>query len=235
MGDQVTSRLPIKLGQEPLIDALFEVRFSSSVAASSILPGFLYSKLDGITTIEELPSAQLPKALRDSDPSLQYAPVSRLDWGAFAISISDRSVVIGCKYPYPGWTSFKPAIIEVMTILSKIGIIQSVQRYSMKYVDLLPSSDLKQQISFINLKVTIAGHKLDKETFQIRIEVLRDGFINAIQVVTSATVVSPDGAMKSGVIVDVDTIDNLNGVAVPFKEFLEDFSVKLEAIPLLSG
>ena len=220
--------LPTKLAKEPLIDAVFEVRFSSSFPASDILPGFFFVKLEGDKVMEDLPAAQLPKAIRDADPNLQFVPIKRLDWDQFFVSIGDRSVAISCKLPYPGWKNFKFAIIKLMAVLGEIDIIQSIERYSMKYVDLIPSSDLQQQISYINFDVAIANHKLQNEAFQLRVEMPRDGFTNAVQVVSSAKLTLPNGEIKEGVVVDVDTIANLQRVPLP--ALLDGFEGKLDSI-----
>jgi uncharacterized protein (TIGR04255 family) len=221
-------KLPLKLNKEPLIDAVFEVRFSSTFPASNILPGVLFSKLEGTKTIEPLPAAQLPKSMRDTDPNLQFAPVSRLAWDRFLINISDRSVSVGCKLPYPGWNIFKPAIIDVISILSDIGIVQSVERYALRYVDLIPSSNLEQYISIINLDIAIANHKLNKEVFQVLMEIPRDGFVNAVRIISSAVATLANGLTKEGIVVDIDTMVNLN--SEPLQVLLDSFSKKLDAI-----
>lgn len=153
--------LPKKLKKEPLIDGVFEIRFTSAFPAGGILPGMLYGKLDGNKTIEQLPVGQLPQAMRDADPNLQFAPLSRLDWERFYINVSDRSVSIGFKHPYPGWISFKPAITKVMEALKEASFIKSVERYALKYIDLLPATNLREQADFVNFDVTLAGHKLE--------------------------------------------------------------------------
>lgn len=221
--------LPKKLKKEPLIDAVFEVRFTSAFPAGSVLPGLLFGTLDGgDKKIEQLPLSQLPQVIRDADPSLRFAPLSRLDWQQFYINIGDRSVSVGFKYPYPGWHSFKPAIIKVMDSLKSADILKSVERYSLKYVDLLPAKDLREQVSFVNFDVTLAGHKLENEAFQIRLEIPRDGFIHAVQVVSSATVTLHTGESRQGLIVDVDTITNQRGIS--FEELLSGFPEKLDFI-----
>lgn len=220
--------LPKKLKKEPLIDAVFEVRFTSAFPAGSVLPGLLFGKLVGDKKIEQLPLSQLPQVMRDADPNLRFAPLSRLDWQQFYINVGDRSVSVGFKHPYPGWNSFKPAIIEVMDILNGADILKSVERYSLKYIDLLPATDLREQVSFVNFDVTLAGHKLENEVFQIRLEIPRDGFIHVIQVVSSATATLHTGEARQGLIVDVDTIVNQQGI--PFEELLSGFSDKLEVI-----
>ena len=75
--------LPKKLKKEPLIDAVFEVRFTSAFPAGGVLPGLLFGNLDGDKKIEQLPLLQLPQVIRDADPNLRFAPLSRLDWGNF--------------------------------------------------------------------------------------------------------------------------------------------------------
>ena len=222
--------LPKKLKKEPLIDAVFEVRFTSAIPAGGILPGMLFGNLDGDKKIEQLPLSQFPQELRDKDPNLRFAPISRLDWKHYYINIGDRSISVGFKHPYPGWNEFKNAIRQVMEFLQSTNFILSVERYSLKYIDLLPASNLREQVSFVNLKLELAGHKLVDEAFQIRMEIPRDGFISVIQLVSSAAATLHTGESRKGLIIDVDTIANLNRVA--FQEFYNEFSAKLDTIHL---
>lgn len=205
--------LPKRLKKEPLIQAVFEMRFSGIVPASEIFPGFLFGKREDKndkTLIENLPAAQVPKQLRDMDPNLQFVPVIRLIWKKYIISISDRSVVIGCDYPYPGWDKFKPIIIEIIGHLKESGIVASVSRYSMKYVDLIESADIAHQISLIDMKVSVAGQELKNQNFHIRIEFPVKDFINVVQIVPAASANLSNGEKREGVIIDVDTIYNIN-------------------------
>ena len=75
--EQTLTKLPLKLGKEPLIEALFEMRFKATAPVSNILPGLLFTKFKGEKKIEKLPAAQLPEELRKVDPSLHYAPLLR--------------------------------------------------------------------------------------------------------------------------------------------------------------
>lgn len=223
-------KLPKRLKKEPLIDAVFEIRFISHISIGGILPGLLYGKLDGNRAIEQLPVAQIPQAMRDAEPNLQFAPLSRLDWEQFFINIGDRSVSVGFKHPYPGWNDFKLAIIKVMEVLDEANVIISVQRYALKYIDLLPAISLREQVDFVNFEVSLAGHKLKNEAFQLRLEIPGDGFIHAVQVVSSATVTLRSGETRQGLIVDVDTISNQENIS--FDKLLSNLSEKLDAIHL---
>lgn len=221
-------KLPIKLKKEPLIDAIFEMRFSSATPASSVLPGFLFSRCEGNKSIEQLPASELPKPIRDNDPNLQFAPLTRLQWNRFVILIGDRSLAVGCALPYPGWVEFKPAILHIVNLVKEIGIVQTVQRFSMKYIDLIPSGAIEEQISQINLSVIIGDHTLKKETFSLRVEIPRDGILNAVQITSSAVATLPDKSTREGVIVDIDTIANVDNQ--DFGKWLEDLPERLEAM-----
>ena len=225
----VEKKLPKKLGKEPLIDAIFEIRFSSDAPASEIIPGFLFSSLEGNKTIESLPTSQIPKPLREADPNLKFAPITRLNWGNFTINVSNFSVSVGCNYPYQGWEKFRSAIINVVSSLEKIGIINSINRYSMKYIDLIPSDDIKHQISLINMDISVADHKIESETFILRVDIIRDNFINVIQIIPSASAKLIDGTKREGIIIDVDTIHTIDDLTI--KNVIDqDFSGRLDII-----
>jgi len=222
-------KLPIKLAEQPLIDAVFEMRFLSSVPASDILPGFLFGKLPGEKKIESLPVAQVPKPLRDSDPNLQFSPITRLRWSDYVISIGDRSISIGCNYPYPGWSNFKPAIKRITGLLKEINIFQSISRYSMKYVDLILSTNVEHQISLIDMDISVAGHKIKNQEFQLRVELITDNFVNIIQIIPSASAMLLNGEKRCGIIIDVDTIYNINDLNIE-EVFNGSFDTELEDI-----
>lgn len=224
----MTTALPIKLKKEPLIDAVFEVRFDSVAPASVVLPGFLFNGLDGEKSIEMLPVAQIPEKMRKADPNLKYAPLSRLNWGLFFINIGDSSLSVSCKYPYPGWNIFKPAIIKILNVLLDSKQPKTIERYSLKYIDLIPASDHRQKVSMVNLDVSIAGHKLEKEPYTIKVEIPKDGMINVVQIISSAKAILHTGITKEGLIVDVDTVANQNGISMQM--LFDGLPNKLDAI-----
>lgn len=226
----MTDKLPTKLKTEPLIDALFELRFTSAIPASSVFPGFLFSKLPGDKTIERLPTEQLPKALLESDPNLRFAPLVRLHWDKFQISIGDRSLAVSCKMPYPSWGAFKPAILTVVDQLKEIGTIQAVHRFSMKYIDLIPASNLADQVSAINGTVVLGNHELKQEIFSLRVEIPKDGLLHVVQITSSAVATLQDGSSREGIIVDIDSIRDLGNL--DFGTWLAQLSDQLESMHL---
>lgn len=225
--------LPKRLEKEPLIDAVFEIRFQSATPASSILPGLLFGRLEGEKKIEKLPIAQLPEQVRISDPNLKYAPVLRIVWKNFSLMISDNGLTVGCMLPYPGWSSFKEIILEVIGYLSNSNVINKVERYSIKYVDIIPANSLKDQVSAVNLELVIGKHKLDKEFYQVRVDIPIDDFVNIIILSSAANVILPSGEKRSGVAVDIDTILDLG--KVPIEDIYAKLDKNLEKMHDLNG
>jgi len=184
--------------------------------------------LPGRKSIDSLPASSLPKAILDADPNLRYAPTVRLEWDNFYIFIGDRSLAVGCTMPYPGWERFKPTILRIATLLKDAGVIQSIQRFSMKYVDLIPSDDIGKQVAMVDASVVIGRHTLKEEVFSLRVEIPRDGHLNVVHVASSAVVTLADGSTKDGVIVEIDTISQVGDESLSL--WLEHLPQRLETM-----
>ena len=224
----MNDNLPSRLNKEPLLDALFEVRFTAAAPASSVLPGVLFAELTGNKAIEGLPASQIPSQVRDSDPNLRFAPVVRIKQDQYILQFSDHSLAVSCRMPYPGWGEFRPFIMNVMSVVSRAGIVTAVQRYSLKYVDIIEAHDPQQQISYANVSLRVANHSLSSEPCHIRMDVQVNGFINIITMASSATANDERGSVKQGLVIDIDTIKELNDM--PFAELCTDIESKLQAL-----
>lgn len=202
----MNGKLPIRLKREPLLDAVFECRFESLSPASNVLPGYLVSKLNGIGSIENMPAMDLPLAVRNTDPNLFYSPLISLSWGKFKILVSDRSFVVSCAMPYPGWVEFRASILEVLSAVAQLEIVSKVQRYSMKYTDLIPASTTEDQAAIVDLKLNIGMHSFEGEGFDIRTELDRDGFRHILRIVSGASIGLSDGTSRVGLVIETDTL-----------------------------
>jgi uncharacterized protein (TIGR04255 family) len=196
-------KLPRKLGKEPLIEAVFEVRFTAMSPASNILPGLLLAKLTRTAGIQRLPAANLPQPIRDSDPNLMYAPIIRVGWPPFTVLISDRSLGVASAVPYVGWAKFKPAILSVVDATMEETSISSVQRIALKYTDLV-SAEVGDIHAILQTDPKIGENSLTK--VQVRAQVLKGGYTHIIQIASDVTATLPDATTREGLAIDVDTI-----------------------------
>jgi uncharacterized protein (TIGR04255 family) len=220
-------KLPQKLRREPLVEAVFEMRFAAKLPASSVFPGLLFAKLPGDKTIERLPAAELPQQVRLADPNLRYAPLIRMDWRTFLILTSDQSVALACKSPYPGWSEFKPAIMSMTKILAEADIVQSVERFSLKYTDVVPS-ELGGPSSIVDFDLRIGPHEAAGSPFQIRAEISKNGLMHIVLVASSGIARFPDGSSRTGVMIDVDTIAMTSDMGL--QAFLESLDGRIETV-----
>lgn len=202
-------KIPKKLNKEPLIDVIFELRFESLAPASNILPGVLFNKFPGDNSIEKLSTAQIPEQIRANDPNLKFSPVVRLNIEKFFILIGDNSMAVACKLPYPGWDSFKDIILKSVDHLQSANIVKSVTRYSLKYIDLISYEIVKKTSNIVDLDLSLGQNKVDKEIFQIKVEMPDDDFINVVQIISNASFTVAN-TVKTGLVVDIDTINNIS-------------------------
>jgi uncharacterized protein (TIGR04255 family) len=221
--------LPQKLGKEPLVEAVFELRFKAKAPVSSILPGLVFAKLGGDKTIEQLPMADLPPSvLATLDPNFRYAPSVRIHWQNFVIFTGNQSTGLACKLPYPGWsTGFKSVILELVDLIAGAALVDTVERFSLKYTNIIPA-ELGVVTSVADFTLRLGANDAANNLFQIRAEIPKDDLISVVQIAAQASVVLPNGSSRKGVAIDVDTIAPLN--YAQFASFLKNASEKLERV-----
>ena len=216
------NRLPTILKHEPLVDAVFEIRLSESAPLADILPGFLLRELDTKPKIIRLPAADLPHPVRSNDPSLQFTPIQRLELERYNILIGDRNFVIGCKLPYPKWPSFRTEILKIVRNISNANIEGKVQRYSVKYVNLLESVGHTNQLNKISINANLGGVEISEaDHITLRLHQKENDIIHIMSVSTGAQA-KISGRNVTGLVLDIDSIREISGIDfVAFSHHLE--------------
>ena len=202
------TKIPIKLRKEPLLEAVWEVRFSESKRSiADLMPGMIFKSLpDKYGNIVRLPTADIPAPIVENNPNLRYAPKIRLENGNQAVQIGEHSLSLSCRRPYSGWARFSADIHELIKVTQETGLIENLERFSLKYIDLI---ELEQPLglSCLNLDLKLGEHEISTEPVQLRTELRERDLIHIIQIVSPAKAVLP--ALKKqlkGVLVDIDTI-----------------------------
>jgi uncharacterized protein (TIGR04255 family) len=170
-------KLPLKLKVEPLVEAVFEVRFTATAPTSSIFPGLLFSSLPGEKSFQRQPTADLPEVVRNSDVNWQYAPTVGLVWQGYVFLIGDRSYGVACRLPYPGWTRFKSQILDIHRILSGTAVFTEIERCSLKYTNIIPKA-LGSTPDLIAVNVSIGSRSVESGPLQLRSEIFEGELIH---------------------------------------------------------
>jgi len=224
-----STRLPKVLKREPLVDALFEMRLDGSVSLADILPGILFYTLEPKPKISRLPAAELPQPVRAEDPHLRYSPTQRLEWGKYVISVGDRNIVITCQLPYPGWAEFKGAILEITNKLTNVGVIGRVERFSVKYVDIIEGSTYADQLAKIDLEIRTGALEITDNHINMQIHHIEENIVHIQTFITGATVKLWNGKEIHGIVVDTDSIQNIDP-PLDFADIMKEFESHLEKL-----
>lgn len=224
------TRLPKVLEREPLVDAVFEVRMGGEPHLADLLPGVLFGLLEFKPDIRRLPAAEIPLPVRLQDPNLAFAPVIRLDWSGFTISLGDRSLVIGCKMPYPKWPKFKDFILKVIDKVSSAGITGSVDRYSLKYVNLIQAPTIEDQISKINLAVKVGDVEAEDDNLNVQVHKRENDILHIMSVISGASTKLYNEKEVYGIVVDIDSIRSIQ--FANFAMFSKELNPAIESLRL---
>ena len=203
-------KLPVVLRHEPLVDAVFEVRFQNSPPLADMLPGYLFAELEPKPVLSRLPAANIPYPMRANDPNLQFAPTQRLEWGDYFIALGDQNIVISCKLPYPKWPSFKSTILYIINVIAKAGIAGQIERYALKYVNLIPASDVAEQIKKIQMEIKLGDIQVDHDHMSLQVHRNEGDILHIMSVIIGAQGKMPDGESVDGAVIDIDSIRTIN-------------------------
>lgn len=212
------ARVPIRLERDTILEALYEMRFQSKQNfTGSIFSGLLYSQKETRTRyplLEELSAAKLPSEAAVMDPNLRYVATHRLKGEKYSIQIGAQSVALSCASPYTGWRHFKPEILFVTQAVLKTELIERVERFSLRYINLLLHDDATSGLQKLVLDINAGGRNLTADPLiaitHLRTELHEKGFINVIQVASPTTVeMRATNETKRGTLLDIDTIHPL--------------------------
>jgi uncharacterized protein (TIGR04255 family) len=156
------ARIPRKLKDDPIVEALFELRFTSS-EISEVVVGKLASweqwKHFGT---QRLPVADIPATMREQDPNLALQPVLQLQQkdGKRIAKIGPRVFSYHALPPYPGWAVFEPELISCIEHLFSTLNGVTATRFGFRYLNVLTKSHLIESLRDLNFGIRLADEAL---------------------------------------------------------------------------
>jgi len=204
--------LPKQINPCPILDALFEIRFSTTIHPSAVF-GMMYNGLkEDFQKVDNLPILQLPEAVRANDPSFKFKPHYRISNEDFVVQIGPEVLTISSFPTYAGWKKFSAQINSILNKVKNIKIIDSVSRIGIRYINFFEKDIFKD----IDLKIYIGKDDIAYQNTVIRTEIEHKYFKSTLQVANNA-----NHQNKLGSIIDIDTFRDAN---------LENFFTKKEEI-----
>lgn len=203
----MSSSLPHSLRKAPLVETIFEFRFSGTKEPlAEILVGLLYSGLpQDETKLEPLPLANVPREFREKDKNLRYLASHRLDYANNHISVGDHVLAFSQTIPYGGWAQFESHVKDMLRESLKTKLIQTIERYSLKAVNIIPAKE-GAQLSLLNANFEIGGSSAPERGFRFRTELVSEHLTTILEIITGANATLPDGQIRSGLLVQLDAL-----------------------------
>lgn len=204
-------KLPVRLKKDPILEAIFEVRFRGTVpAVAEVLQGALYPSLkDRFPNVQRtaIGNLALPSELLEGDSSLRYQPRLILRGDQLSVFIGDHAVALMCPRPYVGWKSFLPLILELLGYVKGTGVVGEPERFSLKYINLLEGPSPAAQYSLVHYDAVLGQrYRLNNLLTYTRTEFEQDGLTNIVELGANSVARSLKGESFKGLVVTVDTI-----------------------------
>ena len=198
---------PVKLLKEPLVEAVCQLRVAGKVALNTFFSGLLLAKHRAdVSELQQLPMAMIPEQMRAMQPEMAFAPLVQLRFKGVLVMIGERSITVSNPAPYLGWASFKRLIVEVFTVLFESELVSSVERYSLKYTNVLKANETPDSLGALDWALGVGQLALNKQATTLRTETLTDGLVTIITLSGGVTVQAENQAPVQGSMIDIDTI-----------------------------
>ena len=198
MSGRELMNLPRSISPCPIVETVFEVRFDTSTPGDAVL-GLVYQALrEQLPKMEVLPIGTLPASMRQADPTLDYQPHHRLTGGPLAALIGPRVFALTWSGDYPGWTEFSRIVSQAFDKVKVTGLIESVERFGLRYISLFPGDVLSR----MTLGLTLNGSPLVGRGTSMRTLLERPGC--QCQLHIGKDMALAGNPSKGGTIIDID-------------------------------
>lgn len=193
--------LPKKITPCPILEAIVEFRFDSSVPHDAML-GIIYKEFkDEYPNVEELPILQLPEMVRRQDDSLRYKPYYNLTKdNNFIFKVGARVFSLICKDPYVGWAQFSERINNILERIRNLEIINSYIRIGIRYINGFDCNIFEKT----NLSLEMSSHSLVDFGTSMRLEIPTGKFKSTLRISNKAKLTKAN-ENSEGSIIDIDT------------------------------
>jgi len=214
-------KIPKRLKRNPIIEAIAEVRFTSSLPSEAII-GLVYDNIkDKFGQPKSLPILQLPAAIREKDPNLRYQACYRFEKPGNVLLVGPRNIALSTT-TYTDWAAATPLLLELLTKFHQMKLFQSVERIGLRYVNFFENLNIFEHIT---LSVKIGNESIAERSIVLRTETDVQGF-KVITNLSNTAESLVSGQKRNGSLVDLDITNEhleLRGELLP-EELLRLFT-----------
>ena len=194
------SKIPSKLINSPIVEAITEVRFSSDVPHDAII-GIIYNSFKKqFPKLDRLPLLSVPEQIRSSDKTLILQPLYKLDGKDYSLQVGPKLFSLVTKNQYPGWTKYLEELKIVFEAIIKLTFIRKFERLGMRYINFFEGDIIDK----CNFSLTLYGSPHSSKELYLQTVKEEGRFKALLQISNSAKRPVGVNDMKSGSVIDID-------------------------------
>lgn len=227
-------KLPIRLEENIIVDAVFELRFNAELGFSNLVPGAALKLFGEVKKLEKSPIADLPLQVRNMNPNLQYQPTITMIWDDVVLMLGDNSLAIGYGTQYKGWKIFQKHINILMQLLTSSELskmIKEVNRYSFRYVDFFPEHLTVGLNNPFLLDISIGNEKIQNTRFRLQYEEDEEFGVSSLEFSNPVNAEIGTRSVETGALISIDTV-RLFSSGMNWDDFQTDFDGLIEKMHL---
>ncbi|MBI9096232.1 MAG: TIGR04255 family protein [Sphaerochaeta sp.] len=216
------NKYPIKLGQCPIVETIFEVKFTPN-CPDEVVFGVLFQAISPVLkgcNLVPLPILQIPSEIRKNDPNLINQPHYHLIKDNLVVGIGPRTLFFSNREPYKGWNEFKRFVIQLLEAATQVKVISSVNQTGLRYINVIESP----LFSVSNLVVSINEQPLTPDTTaSIHTEIKKGDKVVILQLNNSVEISLNNKPVRTVSMIDI-------GIACNQVMSVDTFAKKLDSI-----
>lgn len=141
------TELPISLGQDKLVECVFEIRFNEEIE-SEVLFANVYTLLsiDGFIH-KKNQHADLPDEILKKDPIFEFMSFYKFSKQNYNVQIGPKVINISISAPYQSWLEFKNFIDDKISKFKRIIEERTIKQVSMRYVNFFDNFNIFDNIN----------------------------------------------------------------------------------------
>ncbi len=131
----------IRLKQDGIVEALFEIRFETPVVPEAVIGRLTDAQAWAEYAPTRLSTADIPQQVRAAEPSLRFAPSYELARHGELIRVGSNILSYHRIAAYPGWAGHQPALkLLVDTLFASLSQITPI-RLGLRYINALNGAE----------------------------------------------------------------------------------------------
>jgi uncharacterized protein (TIGR04255 family) len=199
-------KIPKKISPCPIQEAVFEVRFDTAMPGDAIF-GICYNEFKSVySQVVKSPILEIPDSIRLSDQNLVFSPHYKLVKDNFLLQVGPRVFSVVNLKEYSGWEVFSHTIIEAFEKLKSTGIISTVLRVGLRYINVFENLNIFEKSS---LNLQINDKPFDFNSADLTFEMFTENCVARTKIANKAIIKIGEKETK-GSLIDIDVVYKSN-------------------------